>query len=321
MKTRNVFFLLAWLAGLLFFSACGPKDEQPSSAGRLRVVATTTIVADVVLQVGADRVDLGVLLPVGSDPHSFEPTPQEIARVAAAEVVFTNGGGLEEFMANLIESAGAQDRVHAVSDGVNFLDTGEDDHGSEAEKAQDQAVESGHQPGVDPHTWTDPNNVRIWVHNIEGTLTELDPANAEAYRVNAEAYLAELEQLDAWIREQVGQVPEAERKIVTDHNQFGYFARAYGFELVGALIPGYSTLAEPSAQELAMIEDAIREYRVKAIYVGKSVNPSLAARVAADTGIKLIYIYTGSLSEPGGEAGTYLDYMRYNTNALVIPLK
>ena len=321
MKTRKVFFLLVWLAGLLLFSACGLKAEQPSSAGRLRVVATTTIVADVVLQVGADRVDLGVLLPVGSDPHSFEPTPQEIAKVAAAEVVFANGGGLEEFLANLIESAGAQDRVHYVSDGVNFLETGESDHGSEADGTQEQAAETGHQHGVDPHTWTDPNNVRVWVQNIENTLTELDPANAEAYQANAEAYLAELEQLDAWIREQVSQVPAADRKIVSDHGIFGYYAQAYGFEQVGTLIPGYSTLAEPSAQELAKIEDAIRDVQVKAIYVGKSVNPSLAARVAADTGIQLIYIYTGSLSEPGGEAGTYLDYMRYNTNAFVEPLK
>jgi ABC-type Zn uptake system ZnuABC Zn-binding protein ZnuA len=175
--------------------------------------------------------------------------------------------------------------------------------------------------GFDPHTWLDPNNVMVWVHNIEHELSEADPENTQAYAANAEAYEAELETLDAWIREQVAQIPEENRKLVTDHTLFTYFADEYGFEQVGTLIPGYNTLAEPTAQELAAIEDAIKDLNVKAVFVGNTVNPALGERVTADTGTQLVFVYTGSLSETDGEIPTYLDYMRYNTTAFVDALK
>ena len=175
--------------------------------------------------------------------------------------------------------------------------------------------------GVDPHAWVDPNNVIQWVKTIEQQLSSTDPKNAASYQANAENYRTELQNLDAWIREQVAQIPPENRKLVTDHTLFGYFADEYGFEQVGALIPGYSTLAEPSAQELAAMEGSIASLDVHAIFVGNTVNPALAERVAADTGTQLIYVYTGSLSEPGGEADSYLAYMRYNTTAFVKALK
>jgi manganese/iron transport system substrate-binding protein len=173
------------------------------------------------------------------------------------------------------------------------------------------------QSGVNPHTWTDPNNVIIWTSNIAQALGKIDPENDDTYHANAEAYQAELKTLDAWIRDQVESIPLENRKLVTDHNLFGYFADEYGFEQVGALIPGYSTLAEPTAQELAEIEDAIQELDVKAIFVGNTVNPTLAERVSEDTGIQLVFVYTGSLDDSGSDAGTYIDYMRYNTTAFV----
>jgi ABC-type Zn uptake system ZnuABC Zn-binding protein ZnuA len=175
--------------------------------------------------------------------------------------------------------------------------------------------------GKDPHTWTDPNNVIIWVQAIAQSLSEIDPQNAQIYQANAERYRSELEQLDGWIAAETSQVPEAQRVLVTDHLVMGYFGERYGFEQVAALIPGYSSMAQPSAQELAALEEAIRTYQVPAIFVGNTVNPELAQRVAADTGTQLVLIYTGSLSEPGGEAGTYLEYMRYNTDAMVNALK
>ncbi|HIE57944.1 MAG TPA: zinc ABC transporter substrate-binding protein, partial [Anaerolineales bacterium] len=128
-------------------------------------------------------------------------------------------------------------------------------------------------------------------------------------------------ELDTWIRQQVANIPPENRKLVTDHVLFGYFADEYGFKQIGALIPGYSTLAEPSAQELAAIEDAIREYNVPAVFVGNTVNPALGGQVAEDTGIKLVTIYTGSLSDENGDAPTYLDYIRYNVTAFVNALK
>jgi ABC-type Zn uptake system ZnuABC Zn-binding protein ZnuA len=364
MKERNIIWIsLLSLIAIFVLVACSSPAE-PSTTGedesvdKLKVVATTTIVRDVVSQIGADHIDLTVLLPVGTDPHSFDPTPQDIAKVAEADLVFANGAGLEEFLDPLIESAGAQDKVIHVSEGIDFLMSEgehEHDHEHEGEEHEGEEHHDEHEggehegeehhdehegeehegeehpdehegeehdhEGIDPHTWTTPNNVMVWVHNIEHELSEADPENAQAYAANAEAYEAELEALDAWIREQVEKIPVENRKLVTDHTLFGYFAAQYGFEQVGALIPSYSTLAEPSAQELAAIEDAINELNVKAIFVGNTVNPALAERVAEDTGTQLIFVYTGSLTEPDGEAPTYLDYMRYNTRAFVDALK
>lgn len=317
-KTQILWYLLGF-GMLLLMSGCSSGLVDSPGEDDLKVVATTTIVGDVVAQVAGDLVDLQILVPVGTDPHGFDPSPQEVAKVADADVIFATGAGLEEFLDDLIESAGATEKVVHVSEGIDFLlFEGEHDHEHEGEDHDSEG--EGHE-GADPHTWTDPNNVLIWVHNIKHKLSDIDPDNAEAYVANAEAYEAELEALDAWIVEQVALVPEENRKLVTDHTLFSYFAMAYGFEQIGTLIPGYSTLAEPTARELAAIEDAIRELDVKAIFVGNSVNPALADRVAQDTGVKLIFVYTGSLGESGGDADSYLAYMRYNTSAFVNALK
>ena len=299
------------LVVLFVLTACSSPAEisstgQQRSGDRIKVLATTTIVADVVAQVGGDLIDLSVLLPVGTDPHSFDPTPQDISKVSEADLVFVNGAGLEEFLDNLMESAGVQDRVIQVSDEIEFLALDEEG---------DQHEDDHH--GVNPHTWMDPNNVIIWTSNIAQALSKIDPENADTYDANAEAYQAELKTLDAWIRDQVESIPPENRNLVTDHELFGYFADEYGFEQVGALILGYSTLSEPTAQELAEIEDAIQELDVKAIFVGNTVNPTLAERVSQDTGIHLVFVYTGSLDEPGSDAATYIEYMRYNTKAFV----
>ncbi len=311
----RLFVISGILAVLTLLPACGQRVDLTENDGRLKVVATTTIVGDVVSQVAGELVELSVLLPAGTDPHSFDPTPQDVARVAEADLVFANGAGLEEFLENLIESAGVEDRVVHVSEGVDFLIT--DDSGLEVDSSEDDHPDQG----LDPHTWTDPNNVLVWVENIQRVLGEADPGNRESYAANAEEYGSQLEDLDKWIRERVSEVPGNNRKLVSDHAIFGYFADEYGFEQVGALIPGYSTLAEPSAQDIARIEDAIAELDVNAVFVGNTINPSLAARVAEDTGTQLVFVYTGSLSERGGEAGTYLDYMRFNISAFVDALR
>ncbi|MBU1661018.1 MAG: metal ABC transporter substrate-binding protein [Chloroflexi bacterium] len=313
--TRNFRYFQILLTGLLLIPllACNStQTNQPTDRQKLKVVATTTIVGDVVAQVGDDLIELTVLLPVGTDPHSFDPTPQDIAAVADADVVFANGAGLETFLDPLIENAGARDKIVPVSEGIELLKfSGDHEDELEGEENEHRHI------GADPHTWTDPNNVIVWVQNIERVFSELDSANAGVYAVNAEKYTNELQTLDAWIREQVAKIPRANREIVTDHLIFGYFAKAYGFEQIGAIIPGYSTLAEPSAQELAALQDIIKALGVQAVFVGNTANSSLAERIADDTGIQLVFIYTGSLSDKGGEAGTYIDYIRYNVGAVV----
>jgi manganese/iron transport system substrate-binding protein len=300
---RCYLLTLMILAFLMALTACGAAREGK----KLQAVATTTIVGDVVRAIGGDAIELKVLMPAETDPHSFEPTPQDAAAVADADVVFVNGIGLEVFLEPLLENAGSDAEIVVVSDGVELREfEGEHEH---------------QHGGDDPHVWFDPNNVMVWVQNIEQTLSRLDAANAQAYAANARAYQTELQELDTWIKEQVAQVPEAGRRIVTDHDTFGYFANRYGFEMLGAVVPGYSTLAEPSAKELAELEDAIRDLGVKAVFVGNTVNPNLAQRVAGDTGTKLVFLYTGSLSQPDGPASNYFAYMRYNVAQMIDALR
>lgn len=300
------FTIFISLVLILLTGCASPATSAPTQGGKLKVVATTTILGDVVGAIGADTIDLSVLLPTGIDPHGFEPTPQDVTRVADADLIFANGAGLEEFLAPLLENAGAGDKTVSVSEGIDLLESSgqADEHASS-----------------DPHVWMDPNNVSIWAEAIQTALSEADPANASVYEANARAYKEQLHTLDGWVWEQVNQIPAENRKLVTDHLVFAYFTKRYGFEQVGAIVPGYSTLAQPAAQDLAALEDAIRALHVRAVFVGNTVNPALSRRVSEDTGTRLVFLYTGSLSEPGGPASTYIELIRYNVNAIVEALK
>lgn len=303
---RRAFLPLILIFALL--AGCQPRI----TSGEMQIIATTSIVGDVVRQVAGDRAEVTVLVPPDVDEHSFEPAPRDIALVSDASLVFMNGAGLEGFIEKLAQNAGGSVKLVSVSEGITPL---------EGQPDEDGHAEEGGAASADPHFWTDPNNVLVWVDNIELALTEADPGGAETYRANAEAYRTELRALDEWVRAQVEQLPPEHRRLVTDHTMFTYFAEEYGFEQVGAIVPGYSTLASPSAQELAALEDAIRAQGVPVIFVGSTVNPALAERVAADTGTRLVPILTGSLTGPDGVAPTYLEYIRQNVTTIVEALK
>ena len=292
----------------LLLTACG-SDASDGSGDGLKVVASTTIVGDVVSQVGGDLIDLTVLFPPGADPHTFESRPQDIAVISDADVVVIHGLGLEETLESTLDANVNGLLVHAA-EGVDTIAL--EGGGHEDEHAHE---------GEDPHTWTDPNNVIIWAGNIASALSEADPANAATYQSNTGTYINELRELDTWIRAQVESIPVEQRELVTDHASFGYFAEEYGFEQVGLVVASLSTNAAPSAKELAELTDAIKEHGVPAIFVGTTVNPALAEQVAGDTGAQIVFVYTGSLSEPGGEADSYITFMRYNVNAIVEALK
>jgi ABC-type Zn uptake system ZnuABC Zn-binding protein ZnuA len=297
------------LAGALALVACsqptGGASQGAAGPQHLKVVATTTILGDVIHQIGGDALQLSVLLPAGADPHSFEPAPQDIAAVANADLLFVNGAGLETFLNRLLQNAGGETKVITASDGIQLR--------------QLQSAPAGQE--IDPHVWFDPNNILIWTQNIQSALSEFDPANAATYAANADAYRQKLHSLDAWIQEQVALVPPANRKLVTDHEYLGYFAERYGFDQVGAVIPSFSDVASPSPEGLAALEDAIRQYHVPAIFVGTTVNPQISQSVASDTGIRLVSLYTESLTPPGGQADTYLKFMNYDVTAIVNALK
>ncbi len=284
-------------------------------AEKLQVVATTNIVADVVASVGGDRIELDTLMDIGVDPHSYVPTPAHTAAIHDAHVVFANGAGLEDSLEEMFDSAGGDAVQVHVSHGLEHMVA----QGSEDEAGHDH--EHGHGEGeVDPHVWFDVQNIIHWVSQIEEALSSLDPDNAEYYAENAQAYVQELEDLDAWVQEQVATIPQANRKLVTSHPSFGYLSERYGLEQVGAVYP-ISPSSEPSAQDIAALEDAIRAFDVPAVFTESTINPKLAAQVAADTGVHLVSLYTGSLGTEGSGAETYILMMRYDVAAIVDALK
>ena len=267
------------------------------TAAPLQTVATTSILGDVVQQVAGEDVELSVLFPPDSDPHTFEPTPQDVALLSRADVVFVCGAGLEATLEPILSSVG--DVVEA-SWGVEL-----------------RVFEDGR---VDPHVWLDPNNVAVWADNVAAALAKLDPCHADDYRGRAAAYRRKLEELDAWIRREVEKIPEEGRILVVDHLAFGYFAARYGFRQAAAILPGFSTLAEPSARELAELEGTIRKLSVPAIFVSHTTSSPLVEQVARDTGVRVVRLYVGALSRPDGPAPTYLDLMRYDVSAIVAAL-
>lgn len=296
---RLVAFLILLLAG------CFPKSV---SKEKIQVLATNSIIGDVVREIGKEAIELSVLLPPGADPHSFEPSPQDMLEASRARIIFINGVGLEEvFLKRLVEGASPEATIVDLSEGIELLpyEGGEEEHEHE----------------VDPHVWLDPTNVITWIRHIASALEKADPQNAGFYRQNARNYEEKLLELDVWIKETVKSIPPERRKLVMDHLALGYFARRYGFQQVGVIIPSITTLAEPSARQIAELVDLIQREKVPAIFVSSSVNPKLAEQVAKDAGVKVVPLYIESLSQPGGPASTYLELMRYNVTAIVEALK
>jgi ABC-type Zn uptake system ZnuABC Zn-binding protein ZnuA len=249
---------------------------------------------------------LASLVPAGVDPHAFEPTPQDVRRVADAQVIFENGLGLEAFLGDLVKSAGSSAPRISVSAGIDALPAG---------SLPGVQSDSAHAEW-DPHVWLDPQNVIIWTHAIENSLSRLDPQGAPFYAEGGQAYRRELLALDSEVEARLSAIPEGQRRLVTDHEEFAYFARRYGFEIVGAVIPAPSAAAEPSARELAALETIIRTTGVRAIFVSSVVSPALARQVADDTGARLVTLYAHSLSDAAGPAPNYLELMRLNARLI-----
>jgi ABC-type Zn uptake system ZnuABC Zn-binding protein ZnuA len=301
------------LVGL--FAVGGCARDKASDSDLPLVIGTTTIVTDVASRVAGDAVEVRSLLPAGADPHGYDLTPADLRVLSDADVLLFNGLGLEANLLQSLQGAGFDIETVEVSrtlksrrmnrgDGQDHHDHGHDGH--------------GHQHGnVDPHVWFDPNNILRWVDVIETELVQLDTSRASTFHANASAYRDSLHALDRWIRELVQQVPSHQRVLVSDHRLFGYFAEEYGFEVAGAVQPGFSSMASASARATAELESTIREQGIRTILVGHTVNPMLAERIAKDTGARVVRLYTGSLSKPEGPASTYIEYMRYNVRNMV----
>jgi ABC-type Zn uptake system ZnuABC Zn-binding protein ZnuA len=286
--------------------ACAPGGSQdPAAHGGVAVkaVATTTMIADLVRQVGGHRVEVKGIMAPGGDPHVYKPVPSDAEAISHAQVVFVNGLKLEHWIDDLIHNAGGEGkRVVVVSDGV-----------AARKSPFDASV-------PDPHFWFDVKRWRQAATNVEKALSALDAPGASVYAANARLYDAQLASLDGWVRERVKAVPAERRKLVTSHDAFAYFGESYGFQVVP--VQGISTDAEASTQDVARVVDLVKQVGVKTLFVETSVNPKLIEQVARETGSKvggaLYSDSTGPLDSPGG---TYVGMVRDNVSLLVEGLK
>lgn len=267
------------------------------------ILTTSTILADVTRNVVGDRFSVGPLLPVGADPHSYQPTPQDTAKISESKVLVINGAEYESFLGSLIESADGQRPVIDASAGVRLL------------------TDAQNGTGIDPHLWLDPNNVISYVENIREGLAQFDPEGADAYESNANAYIADLQELDAWINGQIAQIDPQRRLLITNHKTLGYFADRYGFRVVGTVLESSSSDASPSAEQMAALIEQIKLYEAPAIFLDASDNPQLARQIAAETGVRVITdLHFESLTD-GAPASTYIDMMRDNVTKIIEALK
>lgn len=301
-------------------AARAPAPVTLEQGERLRVVATTSIIADVVANVGGEYIALTQLIPTGVDPHGFTPAPQDVRALNDAHAIFINGLGLEESLLPVLENLDRPVPLITVNEGVAVIGLDGPAKTKSAEENEENKTDHDH-GAVDPHTWFSVPNVQVWTGNIADALSALDPAHAADYVAAAAAYNAALGDLDAELRSLINTVPEEARKVAADHQALGYLATEYGIRTVGAVVPSFSTLASGSAQEMAALQETIRAEGVRAILAGTTVNPQTASQLAQDLDIRVVPIYTGSLSEAGGPASTYIAFMRSNITAIVEALR
>ncbi len=420
----RIFFPFLMIAVIVSSTSLSAQDD------RLQLVASHSILSDVVRHVAGDQADLTLLMPIGADPHSFQPSPRDLTAVAEADLVFVNGARFEESLLEDVENAAGDGRIIEVSACVEIIASGSaahdehdehDEHGDEHDEEgehdeaddhdeegehddhdeaddhdeddehdeadehddehdeaddhddehdemeasghcddhdselaafsdddhshddmdalgrleqidcggghseddeddeHDEEDEHAHSHGVcDPHVWMNPRNVMHWTLMIRDSLAEADPANAEAYRANAAAYLNQLHDLSHdFIEPALEDLPQSKRVLITSHDSLGYLAARYDFDIIGTVGGSVSTLSEPSARRVAELIDLIQTDGIPAIFGETTANEDVMEMIAGETGAALITLYSGTLSDGDGPAATYLDYMRYNLGAVI----
>ncbi|CDZ53398.1 metal ABC transporter substrate-binding protein [Neorhizobium galegae] len=284
--------LSAAVPALMAFSAV------PAFADTLKVVASFTVLGDVVSQVGGKHVKVTNLVGPNGDPHEFEPSPADAKNLKAAQVAFVSGEGLEGWMDRLITASGYKGKPVVVSEGVNTRTMDEDG-----------------KTVTDPHVWNNPINVKVWVANIEKALSEADPADASAFKANAEAYLQKLDAMNAYAHSKFDAVPADRRKVLTSHDAFGYFGREYNVSFLAPL--GLSTETEASAADVAKLIEQIKAEGVKTYFLENSNDPRLVKQIAKATAAQPGgELYVESLSDAKGPAPTYEKMFRYNVDQI-----
>jgi len=287
--SKNLAMQLLWLVGLALITTAPVRAQD-----RLGVVASFSILGDLVQNVGGDRVSVTTLVGPDGDVHVYTPAPTDARKIADAKLLVINGLGLEGWLPRLLQASGGKAPIITATSGIVPLQVG--------------AV-------ADPHAWQSVANVRTYVVNIRDALVAADPADAGVFRANALAYSAKLDALDREAREAVARIPESRRKVISTHDAFAYFAAAYGVEFIAP--SGVSTESEPSARDIAAIITQIRTERIPAVFLENISDVRLIRRISAETGARVGgTLFSDSLTGEKGDAPTYIELVRHNIKAL-----
>jgi len=292
-------YILCFIAALIAFASPTPS----MAAEKLKAVASFSILADLVKQVGGDQVEVTAIVGPDGDAHVFQPSPQDAKAVADAQLVVVNGLGLEGWMARLIQSSGTKAPVVVASKGIKPLQGEGEDKGK-----------------ADPHAWQSIANAKIYVANIRDGLIAADPAGKADFDANAKTYLAKLDQLETEVKAAIASIPPKNRKLITTHDAFGYFGRAYGMSFIAP--QRVSTETEPSAKDVAKIIRQIKAQRVPAVFLENISDDRLMQQIARESGAKIgDKLYSDALSKPDAGAATYIDMMHNNIAAFTKALR
>lgn len=297
------------LAGSLLIYGCA--NTSPTE-NKISLTATTSIIGNVLENLAGDYFKINVLLPREAGPHGFQPHPRDMAKLSDSDKIFINGAGLESFLDDLVQQPEFSEKIVDLSQNIPLLKLHADDHHDHGHDCHDD---------VDPHTWMDPNMVVFWLRPITDQLIKLAPEYKNEFRKRAQEYHSKLLDLDAWINHEIENIPSENRKIVADHRVFGYFARRYNFIELNSILPSFSTLSEPSAKDIARLQDDIRNLEIPALLISSGNDRSLADVIAKDLGINLVVVYTGGLGPQEGPAATYIDFMKYNVSQIVTAMR
>ena len=305
MGRRRVGLVAVCLAALVVAgcsaSGGGAGGDRAGAGGGLRVVATSTQVADLAANVGGDRVQVTSLLKPGIDPHDYEPSPADIDAIAHADLVLENGVGLEAWLGDTVDSSGFDGPVVDTSQGVRLRMAG---------------------GAADPHIWQDPRNAERMAATIERGLAAAEPSAATTFQANLAAYTRQLQALDSEVQRQIDSL--ANKKLVTNHDAFGYYVDRYGLQLVGSVIPSFDTSAELSGRDIRDLVAEIKAARVKAVFSETSLPPRTAETIGREAGVKVVEgenaLYGDALGPPGSDGDTYIRMIEHNTRTIVSSL-
>jgi ABC-type Zn uptake system ZnuABC Zn-binding protein ZnuA len=321
-KLRILSLLVLGMLVAALLAACGATNTPSTNAttgastgGKIKAVATTTIISDMVKNVSGDKLELVTILKPGSDPHDYEPTANDSKAIADAQIIFLNGAGLEESLEKAIEGNTKATKV-TLTENVKLR------KGEEAAATTPKAGEKKEEHEFDPHVWQSTDNAKIMVDNIVASLVKVDSAGKATYEANAKTYKGKIDETASEMKKLLEQVPADRRKLVTNHDAFGYLADQYKYEVVGTVFSTFDTTSEPSAKDVADLVAKIKTQKVPAVFTENTTNPKLAEQLSKDAGVKVVTnLYTDSLGANGTDGDTYLKMMLANAKSISTALK